>query len=104
MIERERSLEESDGLRYYMDGTVTPLWEEWFHCVDLGTQLGPVIKKCSRQANSFVVVSMIVALCHSFFPVRYFSSEEHRTGKPPEGEVLKNEISRDPTPPTPPHR
>ncbi len=31
--------------RYYVDGTVDPLWEEWFYCYDLGTQLGPVIKK-----------------------------------------------------------
>lgn len=45
MIERERLPEEIDGLRYYMDRTVSPLWEEWFHCTDLGIQLGPVIKK-----------------------------------------------------------
>ena len=43
MIERERALGEKDGLRYYVDGTVNPLWEEWFHCYDLGTQLSPVI-------------------------------------------------------------
>ncbi|CAI8024337.1 3-hydroxyanthranilate 3,4-dioxygenase [Geodia barretti] len=45
VIERERSEDEVDGLRYYVDGTIKPLWEEWFHCDDLGTQLGPVIKK-----------------------------------------------------------
>ena len=45
VIERERSEDEMDGLRYYVDGTIKPLWEEWFHCYDLGTQLGPVIKK-----------------------------------------------------------
>ena len=61
MIERERSQEERDGLRYYVDGKVEPLWEQWFYCYDLGVQLGPVIK-------------------------RYFESEEHRTGKPPAGE------------------
>lgn len=64
VIERERSKDESDGLRfythpnvqhltrhyfdrYYVDGTVDPLWEEWFYCYDLGTQLGPTIKRYS---------------------------------------------------------
>lgn len=63
VIERERSKDESDGLRYYVDGTVDPLWEEWFHCYDLGTQLGPVIKK-------------------------FFASDEYKTGKPPQGKVF----------------
>lgn len=44
-MERERSDDEIDGLRYYVDGTTNVLWEEWFHCYDLGIQLGPVIKK-----------------------------------------------------------
>ncbi len=43
-----------------MRDTTAPLWEEWFHCHDLGTQLGPVIK-------------------------RYFASEEYKTGTPPPG-------------------
>lgn len=34
-----------DVCRYYVDGCTDILWEEWFHCYDLGTQLGPVIKK-----------------------------------------------------------
>lgn len=63
VIERERTKEETDGLRYYVNGTIDPLWEEWFYCYDLGTQLGPVIKK-------------------------YFASEEHRTGKVPPGKVF----------------
>ena len=45
VMERERSNDEIDGLRYYIDGTTDILWEEWFHCYDLGVQLGPVIKK-----------------------------------------------------------
>lgn len=63
VIERERSTAETDGLRYYVEGTTDPLWEEWFYCYDLGTQLGPVIKK-------------------------YFASEEYKTGRPPEGKVF----------------
>ena len=95
MIERERLPEEMDGLRYYADGTVAPLWEEWFHCTDLGTQLGPVVKRyphppppptsshlvqCSEW--SFLRVCVCVCVCD-----RYFASEEHKTGKPPEGKV-----------------
>ena len=43
-MERDRSLDEKDGLRYYVDGTTDILWEEWFHCIALGTELGPIIK------------------------------------------------------------
>ncbi|KAJ8308617.1 hypothetical protein KUTeg_013491 [Tegillarca granosa] len=69
VIERERSLDEKDGLRYYVeeDGkpTLNSLYEEWFHCVDLGTQLGPVIK-------------------------RFFASEQCKTGKPIPGTIPEN--------------
>ncbi|XP_076463468.1 3-hydroxyanthranilate 3,4-dioxygenase-like [Babylonia areolata] len=68
VIERERAMEEKDGLRYYVekDGkpTLESLFEEWFHCEDLGTQLAPVIKK-------------------------YFESEQHKTGKPIPGTIPK---------------
>eukprot|EP00043_Microstomoeca_roanoka_P016221 m.164722 g.164722 ORF g.164722 m.164722 type:complete len:337 (+) comp16414_c0_seq4:1974-2984(+) len=58
VIERERKETEVDGLRYYCpDDETVPLWERWFHCEDLGTQLKPVIEE-------------------------YFASEEHKTGKP----------------------
>lgn len=63
VIERERLAGETDGLRYYCPGTekggeeTQPLWEKWFHCHDLGQQLGPVIKE-------------------------YFASEQHQTGQP----------------------
>lgn len=43
-MERDRTSDESDGLRYYVEGTTDTLWEHWFHCTDLGTQLGPIIK------------------------------------------------------------
>ena len=44
VIERERKETEKDGLRYYRKADdLTPLWERWFHCVDLGSQLKPVI-------------------------------------------------------------
>eukprot|EP00050_Salpingoeca_kvevrii_P010407 m.8207 g.8207 ORF g.8207 m.8207 type:complete len:367 (+) comp2835_c0_seq2:187-1287(+) len=58
VIERERLADETDGLRYYCkDGSNKPLWEAWFHCEDLGTQLEPVIKQ-------------------------FFSSKAHETGIP----------------------
>ena len=62
MIERERLLEERDGLRYYVeedDGKAKSendiLFQRWFHCKDLGKELGPIIKT-------------------------YFASEQHKTG------------------------
>eukprot|EP00731_Ephydatia_muelleri_P027981 Em0019g854a len=63
VIERERSKEEIDGLRYYIDGTTDPLWEQWFYCYDLGTQLVPVIES-------------------------FFDSEEFKTGYPPPGKIF----------------
>ncbi|XP_070578868.1 3-hydroxyanthranilate 3,4-dioxygenase-like [Ptychodera flava] len=57
VLERERSEDELDGLRYYVDGTLDSLYEKWFHCVDLGTQLAPIIKG-------------------------FFASEQYKTGKP----------------------
>ncbi|XP_033735217.1 3-hydroxyanthranilate 3,4-dioxygenase-like [Pecten maximus] len=61
VIERDRAQTEKDGLRYYIeeDGkpTLKSLYEEWFHCEDLGSQLGPIIK-------------------------RFFASEQHKTGQP----------------------
>lgn len=66
VIERERADEELDGLRYFIeeDGkpTIQSLYEEWFHCEDLGIQLGPVIK-------------------------RFFASEQCKTGKPLPGTI-----------------
>ena len=38
------------------DGSTNSLFERWFYCNDLGSQLGPVIKE-------------------------YFASEQHRTGE-----------------------
>eukprot|EP00911_Craspedida_sp_UC1_P002525 UC1_evm2s1875 len=67
VIERERLEEESDGLRYYRDEPLETevLWEKWFHCYDLGKQLGPVITE-------------------------YFASEPHKTRQPDPAYVAEN--------------
>lgn len=57
VIERERAADELDALRYYTDDFSDILFEEQFHCTDLGTQLPPIIKK-------------------------FFESEQYKTGKP----------------------
>ncbi|XP_013380956.1 3-hydroxyanthranilate 3,4-dioxygenase isoform X2 [Lingula anatina] len=66
VIERERTETEMDGLRYFVekDGkpTMEPLFEKWFHCEDLGTQLGPIIKE-------------------------FFASEQCKTGKSVPGTI-----------------
>lgn len=73
VIERERSLSEIDGLRYYTPESFEPqnegkpahvLWEKWFHCTDLGVQLGPVIKE-------------------------FFASKEHASGIPSKESVME---------------
>lgn len=59
VIERERRSQEMDCLRYYCehDHLNNILYERWFHCEDLGSQLAPIIKE-------------------------YLASEQCKTGKP----------------------
>jgi len=57
VIERERLATETDGLRYYVGDTTHTLFERWFYCDDLGSQLKPVIEE-------------------------FFASEEYKTGAP----------------------
>ncbi|KAH9426902.1 hypothetical protein DERP_003004 [Dermatophagoides pteronyssinus] len=64
VIERKREKNELDGLRYYVDDYCkTILYERWFHCNDLGTQLVPIIKT-------------------------FHDSNEYKTGKPSENSQL----------------
>ncbi|KAG8590793.1 hypothetical protein GDO81_006906 [Engystomops pustulosus] len=57
VFERRRSETEKDGLRYYVDNSTEVLFEKWFHCEDLGTQLAPIINE-------------------------FFNSKAYKTGKP----------------------
>uniref|UniRef100_A0A3Q0SD12 3-hydroxyanthranilate 3,4-dioxygenase n=1 Tax=Amphilophus citrinellus TaxID=61819 RepID=A0A3Q0SD12_AMPCI len=54
VMERRRLLTETDCLRYYVDNTTDILFERWFYCEDLGTQLVPIIKEfmASRQCKT----------------------------------------------------
>ena len=65
VIERERLPTETDGLRYYVGDTTQTLFERWFFCDDLGSQLKPVIEE-------------------------FFASEEFRTGKPGPSSINEN--------------
>ncbi|XP_075391412.1 3-hydroxyanthranilate 3,4-dioxygenase [Tenrec ecaudatus] len=64
VIERRRLQTEMDGLRYYVGDTTDVLFEKWFYCEDLGTQLVPIIQE-------------------------FFSSEQYRTGKPIPDQLVK---------------
>ncbi|XP_033031772.1 3-hydroxyanthranilate 3,4-dioxygenase isoform X4 [Trachypithecus francoisi] len=64
VVERRRLETELDGLRYYVGDTMDVLFEKWFYCKDLGTQLAPIIQE-------------------------FFSSEQYRTGKPIPDQILK---------------
>uniref|UniRef100_A0A674PPD7 3-hydroxyanthranilate 3,4-dioxygenase n=1 Tax=Takifugu rubripes TaxID=31033 RepID=A0A674PPD7_TAKRU len=54
VVERRRLLTETDCLRYYVDNSTSILFERWFYCEDLGTQLVPVIKEfmASKQCKT----------------------------------------------------
>ncbi|XP_013887937.1 3-hydroxyanthranilate 3,4-dioxygenase [Austrofundulus limnaeus] len=64
VVERRRLLTETDCLRYYVDNTTDVLFERWFHCEDLGTQLIPIIKE-------------------------FEGSKQCKTGKPDSNEVFR---------------
>ncbi|XP_067092317.1 3-hydroxyanthranilate 3,4-dioxygenase isoform X2 [Osmerus mordax] len=64
VVERRRLQTETDCLRYYVENSSDILFERWFYCENLGTQLVPVIKE-------------------------FMSSEQHRTGKPNPAEVFR---------------
>ena len=67
VIEREREEKEIDCLRWYIpkQDNPEPLYEEFFHCFDLGVQLKPVI-------------------------LAYFASEQHKTGHPLPGTIMES--------------
>ncbi|XP_042319165.1 3-hydroxyanthranilate 3,4-dioxygenase isoform X1 [Sceloporus undulatus] len=64
VIERKRLKTETDGLRYYVGESADVLFERWFYCDDLGTQLSPIMQE-------------------------FFSSKQYQTGEPNPDELLK---------------
>lgn len=52
VVERLRKKHESDGLRYFVPGTTDVLYEEYFHCRDLGSELVPVINRSVIKDSS----------------------------------------------------
>merc|ERR1712223_1346666 len=60
VVERDRLQDETDGLRYFVAESTEVLFERWFHCDDLGSQLKPIIEE-------------------------FFASEQCKTGKPGPG-------------------
>ncbi|KAK5853656.1 hypothetical protein PBY51_014791 [Eleginops maclovinus] len=65
VVERRRLLTETDCLRYYVDNTTDPLFERWFYCENLGTQLVPIIKE-------------------------FMASKQCKTGRPDQNEVFRD--------------
>uniref|UniRef100_A0A3B1IG62 3-hydroxyanthranilate 3,4-dioxygenase n=2 Tax=Astyanax mexicanus TaxID=7994 RepID=A0A3B1IG62_ASTMX len=64
VVERRRLRSETDCLRYYVDNSTDILFERWFYCENLGTQLVPVIKE-------------------------FMASKQHKTGKPDPDDPIK---------------
>ncbi|XP_054154128.1 3-hydroxyanthranilate 3,4-dioxygenase-like [Oppia nitens] len=65
VIERERLKEEWDALRYFVDNSTDILYERWFYCQDLGSQLAPIIQE-------------------------FQASDECKSGKPSENSKLRD--------------
>ncbi|RKP04541.1 3-hydroxyanthranilic acid dioxygenase, partial [Thamnocephalis sphaerospora] len=51
VIERQRQPSEIDRLRWYCDQCREIVYEESFHCTDLGVQLKPVIERYAADAQ-----------------------------------------------------
>ncbi|KAF9288214.1 3-hydroxyanthranilic acid dioxygenase [Mortierella alpina] len=51
VIERQRPAEALDRLRWYCDQCKEIVYEESFHCVDLGKQLAPVINRYAADIS-----------------------------------------------------
>ncbi|KAF9957313.1 3-hydroxyanthranilic acid dioxygenase [Mortierella alpina] len=51
VIERQRPAEALDRLRWYCDECKEIVYEESFHCVDLGKQLAPVINRYAADIS-----------------------------------------------------
>ncbi|XP_037321920.1 3-hydroxyanthranilate 3,4-dioxygenase isoform X1 [Pungitius pungitius] len=64
VVERRRLQTETDCLRYYVGNTTNTLYEKWFYCENLGTQLVPLIKE-------------------------FMASEQAKTGKPDPSEIFR---------------
>ncbi|XP_056105283.1 3-hydroxyanthranilate 3,4-dioxygenase [Rhinichthys klamathensis goyatoka] len=64
VVERRRLRSETDGLRYFVVNSTDVLFERWFYCQNLGTQLVPIIKE-------------------------FMDSKQHKTGKPDPAEPTK---------------
>ncbi|XP_051773007.1 3-hydroxyanthranilate 3,4-dioxygenase isoform X2 [Ctenopharyngodon idella] len=64
VVERRRLRSETDGLRYFVANSTDVLFERWFYCENLGTQLVPIIKE-------------------------FMESKQHKTGKPDPAEPIK---------------
>ncbi|KTF81804.1 hypothetical protein cypCar_00031633 [Cyprinus carpio] len=60
VVERRRLRSETDGLRYFVDNSTDVLFERWFYCENLGTQLVPIIKEYQWK-RSLDCVALYVA-------------------------------------------
>lgn len=77
------------------------LYEEWFHCEDLGSQLGPIIKRLETFTSTGTSLYLTISdyKAHMMFYkigdvthndsgiFRFFASEQCKTGKPVPGET-----------------
>jgi len=96
VVERERKGEEIDCLRWYTADSSAVLYEEWFHCDDLGVDLPPVIKRYKESdqfksgmpnSDSFGEPAFVIDEVTEVIPPFIFSEwiDAHSSNIPAEG-------------------
>lgn len=65
-----------DSLRWYCDQCSKPVYEEKFHCVDLGTQLKPIIEKYAQTESL-----RKCTFCGHINAAKWRDEDEKRTGQ-----------------------
>ena len=68
VIERRRSGNEFDAVRWYAPNSVNTLYEKWFNCKDLGTELVPLIKDYFNSKEYATKVPGLNVLDKSEYP------------------------------------
>lgn len=77
----------SGDFRYYVDNSTSVLFERWFYCENLGTQLVPVINESAVFFKSWFHLTLLFQFSNCWFTFRFMASKQCKTGKPDPSEL-----------------